>query len=416
MQPYFFFYVGIFLLFIAVSLYQILKYCHTKIIKKMEQFLTKSKIIDYDDIIFNTNKNSLLLDVYNRGNLALGESYMAGLWSIPIHSRLIKTKDNQNNYGVGLYRLFRKIMRNKNHVELQHGNSLVKKIMGPFISNQTSGLEMINNHYNLSNKFFESWLDPYMQYSCAYFNKPNMTLEDAQIAKMNLIGRKLKLEPGMTVLDIGCGWGMLAQYLAKTFNVKVVGINLSIEHIKFANDKLKNKGLPVKYIFGDFSAISNYGKKFDRILNVGFMEHVCFDRYNELFSVMYNNLKDDGIALVHTIGSKHGNKTLDPWIQKYIFTRGQIPNLNDMTVNAENNNFVIEDVHNFGLDYGHTLLAWLDRFEKSNSPLKNDITFHRMWQFYLSSTAAAFHERELFLWQIIYTKKNNKNIRYVGER
>ena len=362
----------------------------------MEKFMADSGIKVNRDIIFNCDKNKLLLDIYNRGNLALGEAYMASLWKTP-----------------DLYQFFRKIMSNKNHAQLEYGNGFMKKIVSPFIQNQTTGLAMINNHYNLSNEFFASWLDPNMQYSCAYFNQSGMNLDEAQIAKMNLIGRKLKLEPGMTVLDIGCGWGMLAQYLAKTFNVNVYGINLSTEHLKFANQT--NCQPNVKYIFGDFSEISKLGMKFDRVINVGFLEHVCQDRYNELFSVMYDNLKDDGIALVHTIGTKHGYDTLDPWIQKYIFTRGQIPNLCDITVHAENNDFVIEDVHNFGLYYGDTLLLWLDRFEKSNSALKNDPVFCRMWRFYLNSCAAAFHERELFLWQTIFTKKTNKTV-YFGVR
>ena len=392
--------LGVFLIILVIImvLYLLFKYSQRKIIEGMEQFMEESGIVENRDIIFNTNKENLLLDVYNRGNLALGEAYMGDMWHTP-----------------NLYIFFRKIMCNKKHNQYEYGNGLIKKIMNPFIKNQTSGLEMINNHYNLSNKFFESWLDPNMQYSCAYFNQPNMNLDDAQIAKMNLIGRKLKLKPGMSVLDIGCGWGMLAQYLAKTFGVNVVGINLSTEHLKYANEKLKLTNLPVKYIYGDFADISKYGMKFDRIINVGFCEHLNNDRYNEFFNVIYHNLKNDGIVLTHTIGSKHGNKSLDPWIQKYIFTRGQIPNLCDITIHAENNNFVIEDVHNFGIYYGNTLLAWLDRFERSNSQLKKNPVFYRMWQYYLSTCAAAFHERELFLWQIILTKKINKTV-YTGVR
>jgi len=370
-----------------------------KIVEKMQQMMDDGDIKENRDMFFSTNKNDLFLDVYKRGNLALGEAYMNNMWDTP-----------------NLYNLFRRIIQTKKYVKFENGNNFFKKIFNPLIQGQTSSLDMINNHYNLSNTFFESWLDPNMQYSCGYWNRPQMTLDEAQIAKMNLIGRKLKLEPGMTVLDIGCGWGMLAQYLAKTFGVNIVGINLSTEHLKYANEKLQNSSdLNVKYIYGDFSEISKYNIKFDRILSVGFYEHLADDRYDEFYKIMHNNLKDDGLVLLHTIGSDHNNKGIDPWILKYIFTRGQIPNLVNIVSHSENNGFVVEDVHNFGMDYGNTLLAWLDRFELSNTKSKYDPKFYKMWKYYLSSCAAAFHEKELFLWQLIFTKKSNK-IRYTGVR
>lgn len=387
----------------AVAIYYLVKrYIEDKIIYGMEMLMNNCDVHEGRDIVFRTPKRDLFLDVYRRGSLALGESYMAGNWYCP-----------GGTYS--LYHLFRKMLASEDHKKYIQGNSFVRKIVSSVISHQTSGLDMINQHYNLSNKFFESWLDKNMQYSCAYWNTPNMTLDQAQIAKMDLIGRKLKLQPGMVVLDIGCGWGMLAQHLASKFRVTVIGINLSTEHLKYANEKLRITNLPVRYVYGDFATISDQNIKFDRIVSVGFYEHVGTDRYDEFYRVMYDNLKDDGIALLHTIGSRHGNKSFDPWILKYIFTRGQIPNLVNITEHAENNDFVVEDVHNFGIFYGHTLLSWLDRFQTCNDEMKRNIQFKRMWEYYLAVCAASFHTRNLFLWQIIFTKKRNLTV-YTGER
>lgn len=371
----------------------VLRWYKSRICNEINKILHDSNIKEGDDIIFHTDKNELMLSIYKGGTLAAGESYMAGQW-------------DSNN----LYYLLKKIIRNKQHRQFRSGP--LTMLLPP---NQTTSLQMIDTHYNLSNEFFSSWLDTNMQYSCAYFARENMTLDEAQIAKMNLIGRKLKLKKGMTVLDIGCGWGMLAQYLYKTFGVLVTAINLSSEHLKYANSMCDKNNCNVNYIYGDFSEISKHGLKFDRIISVGFYEHVGEDRYDEFYKVMQTNLKDDGIALLHTIGRTHDKKSADPWILKYIFTRGVIPNLCSITSHSENNGFIIEDVHNFGMDYGTTLLHWLDRFEKSDSDLKKDPTFYRMWKYYLSSCAASFHEKDLFLWQIIFTKKEN-TIKYTGER
>lgn len=398
----------IILTMIISVIYVFYKNLRHQILNGIYQFFVEAGIQDQIDFRVNegTNKEDFLLDVYQRGNLALGEGYMHGKWDCP-----------------NLYQFFKKILRHPLYELYKYGNP-IKKLIKYFIYSQTSSLDMIKTHYELGNDFYSQWLGENMQYSCGYWKDSIKCLNDAQIAKMDLIARKLQLKPGMHILDVGCGWGTLAIYLSKYFGVKVTAINLSSEMLEFANERLKaekslnsltNTNIDVEYVLGDFSEIVKKGEKYDRIVSVGFYEHVTNDRYNEFYKVMNSVLVDDGIMLLHTIGANIGNDAVDPWINKYIFTRGQIPNLQNITLHSQANNFVIEDLHNFGGDYAKTLLSWLDNFNKCDDKLKKDPIFYRMWVYYLSSCAAAFDERELYLWQFIFTKKSNKNV-YVGCR
>lgn len=367
-----------------------------KLVNSIEQFLANSNIVEGKDIVFHQPKEKIFFDVFLRGNLALGESYMQGLW---------ETDD--------LFNFFVKILNNSSRKYCEYGSVIVKKIVGPLINSQTKGLSMINKHYNLGNDFFESWLDKNLQYSCGYWNQDEMTLDQAQIAKMNLIGRKLKLEKGMTVLDIGCGWGGLANYLATTFEVKVTGISLSIEQIKYAQMKFKDNP-DIEFIYGDFADILKLKTKFDRIVTVGFYEHVGDDRYAEFYDIINKVLVDDGICLLHTIGCPNNKCGIDYWLKKYIFTRGKIPSLESISNHSQNYHLVIDDVQNFGYFYYKTLNAWYLNFDKVFDK-DSDPVFYRMWKYYLSLCAAAFYCREIYLWQIIFTKKSNKNV-YLGVR
>lgn len=394
------FWIIFIIVIILIVLYIIYYKIKNKIINEMEDFLKKVGIIENKDIIFNTDKKKLLYDVFKGGNLAFGESYMKGNWDSP-----------------DIFNLFVKILENRSYNKYEYGSELFKNMTKNLSYGQTSGLEMVNKHYNLGNDFFVKWLDKNMQYSCGYWNKPNMTLDEAQIAKMNLIGRKLKLRKGMDVLDIGSGWGTLSGYLSNTFGVNVVGISLSIEQIKYAKEKYGKNNPNITFIYGDFGDILNYGKKFDRVLSVGFYEHVGNDRYNEFFDITNKVMKDDGISLLHTIGSNNKNKGSDQWIKKYIFTRGVIPSFSGITSHAQANDLVIEDVQNFGFDYYKTLMAWYNNFKRNCSDLKTkDPIFYRMWEYYLCTCCAAFYCRELFLWQIILTKKKCINKKYIGDR
>ena len=208
----------------------------------------------------------------------------------------------------------------------------------------------------------------------------------------------------------------MINYLSKTFGVHVTGINLSTEHLKFGRERFEKNNPNMKLIYGDFAEISKLNEKFDRIVSVGFYEHVGHDRYDEFYKVMYDNLKDDGIALLHTIGSNNGNKSTDEWILKYIFTRGQIPSIENISTHAQNNGFVFEDLQNFGVYYGLTLHAWHERFKKAmKCKTDKDYVFYRMFSYYLASCEAAFMARQLFLWQIVFTKQKHITV-YTGER
>jgi cyclopropane-fatty-acyl-phospholipid synthase len=366
------------------------------IVSKMETFMKENNIIEGQDIIFKGDKRKLLLDIYVNGNLALGDAYISGLWD---------SKD--------LFVLLTKILECKEYDQKDFGQNVLKTIMKPFVSNQTTADELINKHYNLGNQFFASWLDQNMQYSCAYWTKPDLTLDEAQIQKMNLIGRKLKLKPGMTVLDIGCGFGGLANYLSQNFDVKVTGINLSVNHLNYARKKfIKNPN--VTFIHGDFCDILKTKKKFDRIVSVGFYEHVGLDRYDEFYKVMSQSLKDDGLCLLHTIGTDNKNKGTDEWINKHIFTRGRLPTICDISWHAQDHEFIIQDWHNFGLDYYKTLTEWFERFEKKYQSSKNKELF-RMFKYYLLSCAASFYTQRIHLWQVVFLKRGHK-MRYTGDR
>lgn len=382
--------IVIIILIIISCIYFVYNQAQYKIVSTVERFMEDSNIQENTDIFYNNDKNKILLDVANRGNLALGEHYMQGNWHSPdLFNLFVKIINNKKNYG-------------------GNGSNYFKYFTG--LANQTNSEEMINSHYNLGNDFFESWLDKNMQYSCAYWNKDNMTLDEAQIQKMDLIGKKLKLEPGMLVLDIGFGWGSLANHLATKFNVKVIGINLSSEQYNYALEKYGNNN-NVQYIYGDFADILKYNYKFDRIVSVGFYEHLDNDRYGDFYNIVATCMKEDGICLLHTIGTDSNNKGTEEWINKYIFTRGRIPNLCDISQNTAKFDLTIEDVHNFGYNYYKTLIAWYNRFKKTHDKNKNPV-FHRMWEYYLLSCAAGFYTKHLYLWQFIITKRNKKEIYY----
>lgn len=261
------------------------------------------------------------------------------------------------------------------------------------------------NSLSLGNDLFEAFLDPTMSYSCGYWKKAQ-NLAEAQTAKLELIAQKLKLEKGMRVLDIGCGWGGLARHLAKNYGVKVVGVTIGAEGAAYARKVCSD--LPVEIRVQDYRVLN---EKFDRIVSVGMFEHVGSKNYREYFEVVHRCLADDGIFLLHTIGVHDARmETKDPWTLKYIFPNGQIPYYRSVDASIEGL-FLIEDWHNFGADYSNTLLAWRDNFVAAWPQLESKYgeTFYRMWLFYLETSAGAFAARKLNLWQIILTKDGLMN-------
>jgi cyclopropane-fatty-acyl-phospholipid synthase len=243
-----------------------------------------------------------------------------------------------------------------------------------------------------------------MQYSCGYWEHGAKTLAEAQEAKLDLIARKLKLEPGMRVLDVGCGWGGLSKFLAERYKVSVTGITVSVEQAAYAREWLKHSDVSIEV--ADYRLFD--ARPFDRIVSVGMFEHVGYKNYRTYMTHMSRLLADDGIFLLHTIGRNEAAYTTDHWIDTYIFPNGVLPSPQQISSSMENI-FVLEDWHNFGTHYDTTLMAWYENFKNAWPELKisdkYDERFYRMWEYYLLSCAGAFRARVINLWQLVLTKK-----------
>ncbi|WP_019567786.1 cyclopropane-fatty-acyl-phospholipid synthase, partial [Thioalkalivibrio sp. ALMg13-2] len=259
-------------------------------------------------------------------------------------------------------------------------------------------------HYDLSNRLYEAMLGPTMQYTCAYYGPDgaDATLDEAQRAKLDLIARKLHLEPGMRVLELGGGFGELARFLAAEHGCEVDSYNISSQQVEYARGLCE--GLPVDVRQQDYREAANESRQYDRVLSVGLMEHVGPKNFRAFFDLARARLKPGGLALVHTIGGNISRGGTDPWIAKYIFPGGVIPSEAQLT-RAKEGLFVLEDWHNFGPDYDRTLMAWDDNFVAAWPELKQseglDERFYRMWRYYLLSCAGAFRARQLNLWQLV---------------
>lgn len=259
-------------------------------------------------------------------------------------------------------------------------------------------------HYDLGNDLYERMLDPWMQYTCGYWAKAD-NLNDAQIDKMELIAKKLDLKPGMRVLDIGCGWGTLCKYLAENYGVECVGVTISKQGVEYG--RRINKGLNVDIRLMDYRDVNEV---FDRVVSIGCMEHVGVKNYRGFFEVARRCLKDDGVFLCHTIGRNHVNfPRAEGWLHKYIFPNGQLPDVGDME-RASRGLFVVEDWHNFGLDYARTLREWRGRFFGAWGEIggKYGGRFFRMWVYYLCVCEASFLARRTQLWQVVFSKDGLK--------
>ncbi len=319
------------------------------------------------------------------GELGVGESYMDGWWDAERVDEFIDR--------ILEARLDEKISRKF--------SILFNLFTARFFNLQSKRRAFIvgEKHYDLGNDLFQNMLDRRMNYSCAYWKNAD-TLDQAQENKLELICRKLYLEPGMRVLDIGCGWGPFGKYAAEKYNVEVVGITVSREQIDLGRKLCE--GLPVEFRLMDYRSMN---EQFDRIVSVGMIEHVGYKNYKTFFEVANRCLKDDGLFLLHTIGHMKSSRTTDPWINKYIFPNGLIPSVAQLS-DAFVNFFVMEDWHNFGNDYDKTLMVWYDNFVKNWDKIKSYASerFFRMWKYYLLISAASFRTRENLLWQIVLSK------------
>ncbi|RQO69875.1 cyclopropane fatty acyl phospholipid synthase [Pedobacter sp. KBW06] len=347
-----------------------------------------------DDFDIHVYDDRFYRHVLRYGSLGLGESYMNEWWDC-------KALDTF------LYRLLTVNLekRVRHHLQWQ---SLKAKIFN--LQSITRAVEVAKKHYNIGNDLFEKMLDKYMIYSCAYWSKAS-TLEEAQEDKLDLICRKLKLSAGMEILDIGCGWGGLAQFAAERYQVKVTGVTISSEQAALARKRCE--GLPVRILLEDYRLLTG---SYDRIVSVGMFEHVGYKNYDTFMKVVKQCLRKDGIFLLHCIGGNESGIHTDPWIDRYIFPNGMMPSPTQIS-NAAEPYFALQDWHNFGLDYDRTLMEWLKRFRNSWDQIKAhyDDQFYRMWEYYLCISAASFRAHKNNLWQIVYTHPDYPE-RYSGVR
>jgi cyclopropane-fatty-acyl-phospholipid synthase len=266
----------------------------------------------------------------------------------------------------------------------------------------------VAHHYDLSRRLFELFLDESMQYSCAYFLKPGMGLAEAQAAKMRHIAAKLLLEPGQRVLDIGCGWGGLAIYLAKNIGVEVVGVTLSKEQHQVATQRAKDEGLDGRVTF----KLQDYRletESYDRIVSVGMFEHVGVKHYREFFSTVERLLKPTGIALLHAIGRRDGPGFTNPWLRKYIFPGGYSPALSEVVPFVEKTGMWITDIEILRLHYAETLKRWRENFNRHREEIARiyDDRFCRMWEFYLMGSELSFRHDYNMVWQMQLSRNIN---------
>jgi cyclopropane-fatty-acyl-phospholipid synthase len=317
------------------------------------------------------------------GSLGLGESYMQAWW------------DAQDLDGL-IYRL---LMADVEQRVLTLDN-LLAFLHARFFNLQkpARAFDVGRRHYDMGNDLYRHMLGKRLVYSCGYW-KNAADLDAAQEAKLELVFHKLGLKPGMRVLDIGCGWGEALKLAAERYGISGLGITVSEQQAEYAR-KL-SKGLPVEVRLQDYRLLN---EKFDRIFSIGMFEHVGVKNYSVYMQVVRRCLKDDGLFLLHTIGGNKSVLDTDPWIAKYIFPNGMLPSIKQIATAAEGL-FVMEDWHNLSVHYDKTLRAWRRNFESSWDDLQQQYneTFHRMWYYYLSVSAASFRARKNQLWQIVFS-------------
>ena len=323
--------------------------------------------------------------------LALGEGYMSGAVQVP---------------GDGLYDLLALAALNRARGAVPPWVAWPLRARtwarGWLLRNTArSARANVAHHYDLSDDFYRLFLDDDMQYSCAYFARPGLTLDEAQAAKKAHIAAKLMLQPGQHVLDIGCGWGGLALTLARDYGVRVTGVTLSENQLARAQARARQAGLAdrVQFHLMDYRRLT---QRFDRVVSVGMLEHVGTGHFGEYFARVHDLLHPDGVALIHTIGHLSPPRVTSPWITKYIFPGGYVPTLSDLTPAVERAGLWTTDIEVLRGHYGPTCRAWRDRFEARLDQVRAmyDDRFIRMWRYYLTACEVAFEEQHQAVFQV----------------
>ncbi|MGH4139007.1 class I SAM-dependent methyltransferase [Clostridium sp.] len=342
---------------------------------------------------FIVNEPIAKADIINNPSIALGEAYMT------------KKIDIEGN----LQYVIESIYNNKESFLRKSEKYL--KLIKIFKSTIKRSKDNIEFHYDIGNDFYKLWLDDNMTYSCGYFESETDTLNKAQKNKTNYILKKLNLNEGQCLLDIGCGWGELIIEAAKQYKVSAIGVTLSSEQLQKANERIKAEGLEdlVEVKLLDYRELKNMS--FDRIVSIGMLEHVGKDNLAEYFQIVNSLLKDKGLSLVHCITGVNEGGT-NTWIDKYIFPGGHIPAIKNIITDIAEQNFELVDIENLRRHYGKTLELWAENFENALPEIEKskDETFIRMWRLYLNSCAASFNCSNINLHQILFAKGVNNDL------
>jgi len=322
--------------------------------------------------------------VLSEGSLGLGESYMEGWWDA-VHLDEFFDKVHQVQLDEAIL---------DKHLLL---NALKAKVFN--MQNKRLSKRVAEQHYDLDEEFYRAMLGPTMQYTCAYWKRAS-SLDEAQEHKLDLVCRKLQLQPGDRVLELGCGWGGFARYAASKYGCSVTAYNISEKQVAFARRWCA--GLPVEVIQGDYREATG---QFDKVAAIGLCEHVGYKNYRTLMEVAHRSLKEHGLFLLHTIGNNASVSTADPWFDKYIFPGGMLPSAAQLGA-AMDGLLVLEDWHNFGPDYDKTLMGWQENIDRHSGALPPliDERFNRAWRYYLLSLAGAFRARKIHLWQVVLSR------------
>lgn len=355
------------------------------------------EIISLADVAINgsrpqdvaVNDERFYQEVLSRGSLGLGESYMHGWWD-----------------ALELDQFFYHILNARLDEQVKITPKLIYFVAMSVLTNsqrKSKAFEIGEHHYDIGNDLYEAMLDKRMVYTCGYW-KNAANLDEAQEHKLDLVCRKIGLKEGMTVLDIGCGWGSFAKFAAERYGARVDGVTVSKEQAELARERCK--GLPVDIQLKDYRDVN---KVYDRIISLGMIEHVGYKNFRTYMNIAHKSLKDGGLFLLHTIGNNKSVTNTDPWIEKYIFPNSMIPSIKQLAKSFEGL-FVMEDWHNFGTDYDKTLMAWFENFDAAWDKLKSRYEtrvngeFYRMWKYFLLACAGSFRARKNHLWQIVLSK------------
>ncbi|MBE0655917.1 MAG: cyclopropane fatty acyl phospholipid synthase [Bacteroidales bacterium] len=356
-----------------------------------------SKLLSGADIHINSNRpwdiqvhnKKVYHRILHEAHLGLGESYMDGWWDCEaldeFVNRVLRAELDtaiRGNWKIALYVLKTRLFNRQN---------------------MSRASRVGEQHYDLGNDLYQAMLDRRLNYTSAYW-KNARNLDEAQENKLDLVCKKINLKPGMTVLELGCGWGSFAKYAAEKYDAKVVGVNISREQVRLARELCK--GLPVEIRLQDYREVEG---TYDAVISIGILEHVGYKNYRTYMEVVNRCLKNDGVAFIHTIGSNKSLTSTNKWTDKYIFPNGMLPSIAQIAKSMEGL-FVMEDWHNFGPDYDKTLMAWYQNFNNAWPGLRDEYgdRFYRMWRFYLLSSAGGFRSRNNQLWQIVMTRKGRE--------